>query len=495
MANTHVQNKPKKIALIGTVWISGALVSLDYTAVSVALPTIAQAFDVGTSLISWASLTYMMVMAVLMLFAGPVIARIGYRHALFTGLGIFTIAGIACALSPTLWFLLAMRALQGLGATLVIVLGPAAIKTLLPKEEHGRAISIYSTGAMTGLFAGPAIGGSLVYIFDWQAIFLLNLPFSAVAFLLTRTIHRDAGVYQAEKAADKIGLPRGFATVFAAALCLSSLIVLLNQGAEWGWTSSAILSLGALTLAAGAGSVYLERRSDSPLLDARFVRARDFGRSLTVLFIIFVQFGGLVFLLPFYFQWLRNLNTDVIGAILASQPVATIATSIFLGFALGRFARRSLCIAGILLLVIGVMIYATASMDSVLALPIAGLLLIGAGAGLYYPSLIELSISHVPDAHAASAASMQASLRVTAQLLGVVIFETIFSGLYPTALNAGRADAATGAQLISMQDAFQATFWCGVACATCALFAAFRLSQNKGKHPDPASSTIRDKNL
>lgn len=458
LANTHVQSKSKKNALIGTGWICGGLVSLDYTAVSVALPTIAQDFGVGTSLISWASLTYMMVMAILMLFAGPVIARIGYRHAVFAGVAIFTLTGVACALSPTLWFLLAMRALQGIGATLMIVLGPAMIKTLLPKEEHGQAISIYSTGAMAGLFAGPAIGGLLIYLVNWQAIFLLNLPFSAIALLLARTINKSAGVYRADESKDTGGLPRGFPTVISGAMCLSSFIVLLNQGAEWGWTSPAILTLGALTLAAGAACIYLERRSDKPLLDPRFVLAKNFGASLTVMFIIFVQFGGLVFLLPFYFQWLRNLSTDVIGAILASQPVATIAMSILLGFVLGRFARRSLCIAGIMLLILGVLIYATASMEAALVLPIGGLVLIGAGAGLYYPTLLELSMSHIREDQAASAASMQASLRVISQMLGVVIFETIFSGLYPIALNAGKANAATGAQLISMQHAFQATF-------------------------------------
>ncbi|MEP3276281.1 MAG: MFS transporter [Stappiaceae bacterium] len=484
MTRETVQSTLHKNALIGTIWLSSFLVSLDYTAVTVALPTIAQEFNAGTSLISWASLTYMIVMAALMFFAGPVIARFGYRKALSVGLCIFVATGIACALSPALWLLFLMRGLQGVGAAIMIVLGSAVIKTLLPLEDQSRAFAIYATGPMAGLLAGPTIGGELVYLINWQSIFLINIPISTVTLLLARSIPADAGVFTKGPTADISGVPRGASTVVLGTISLFSFLVALNQGAEWGWLSPGIVSFYGLCLLSAIGCFVSEHRSQSPLLDPRFASAIDFNPSVIALFFVLLQFGAMVFLLPFYFQWLRNLNPDTIGIILATQPLATILMSILLGVALGKIARRTLSLAGIVLLVLGAIIFALAQRESPLLFPIGALILIGAGAGLYFPSLFQLSMSHVPDRHAASASSIQSALRIIAQMLGVVIFETIFSGLYPEALNADKANAATGAQLSAMQIAFQFTFWCAVAVAALALIPAWCLSHASKKSAD-----------
>ncbi len=147
--------------LLGAIWLSGFLVSLDYTAVNIALPTLSAEFGVGTSAISWIALSYMLVMVALTLPAGAVIGRLGYPSALTWSLALFAAASLASALASSLWLLVVLRAIQGIGAAVMFAIGPAMIKTMFSRESRSRAFAIFSTAPTAGLCAGPAIGGEL----------------------------------------------------------------------------------------------------------------------------------------------------------------------------------------------------------------------------------------------------------------------------------------------------------------------------------------------
>ena len=478
------QLKSGDVMLLGAIWISAFLVSLDYSAVTVALPTIAGRFGVGTSLVSWVSISYMLVTISLLLLCGPFIRRIGYQRALFLGLTLFAIGAAASAFAPSLWVLILMRALQGFGATIMVVIGPALIKTSLLPDRHTRSFAIYSTAPMAGLLVGPALGGELVYLFGWQSVFFIVLPFCAVALLLSRSIDGAAGIYT-EKTMESSPPPvANPGLVILAVISLVALVVALNQGYEWGWTSPPILSLIAVGVIVGTACAVLNNRATVPLVDRRILAATDYVPACLILFLILLVFGGFVFLLPFYFQWLRNFGTGTVGAILATQPLATIAVSVLAGYLLANVERRTLCFAGLSLCVLGIVVFAVTPYTALILLPIGGLVLIGAGMGLYFPVLMQMSMAKVPSELAASASSLQAALRIMAQMLGVVIFETVFSQLYPEALNAKQADSATGAQLDLMQTAFHATFWFSLLLAVLAVFYSLRLSRAPRSVPD-----------
>ena len=132
-----------------------------------------------------------------------------------------------------------------------------------------------------------------------------------------------------------------------------------------------------------------------------------------------------------------------------------------------------------MLFTLGVAGLALADRDASLAIPIVALSLMGAGMGLYYPTMIELSMADVPDHLAASASGLQATGRSLAQLLGVVLFETAFAGLFPMALHGELAAAASGMDLVNMQSAFRAVFWLGTAIAAVALLPSFLVGNAK----------------
>ncbi len=450
------------------------LASFDYTAVNVVLPTLAVEFGVGTSKVSWIALAYMLAMASLTLAAGSVIKRLGYFRALTVGLAIFALASLVCALASTFWLVVAMRAAQGIGASVMFVIGPVIIKALFAEDAQARAFAVYSTGPMAGLCAGPAIGGQITAILGWQAVFFITLAASAATWVLLSSVRRKMRGSIDPSLESNAARPSAAPAAFAFAGLLA-LLLALNQGEEWGWGSPGIIGLFLVASISLAVVIGMNRRSSAPLIEREILRSRDFTLSAMILFPLLIVFGGSVFLMPFYFQWLRKMDTNAVGNLMLIQPVATIAVSTLAGFCLAGVSRRALCIAGIVVLVAGVALFASTDRDTSLFTVVAAMVLIGAAVGFYYPALLQLGMADLAGDLAASAASLQTTVRVLAQLLGVVLFETIFSQLYPAAFEVHRAVAAEGEGLATMQSAFQIVFWCAVAIAALALVPALLL--------------------
>jgi len=455
--------------LLTAIWLSTFLVSLDYTAVNVALPSLARTFDVGTSAISWIALAYILVVVALTLPAGAAINRIGYLRALGWSLVLFALASLLSALSSSLWALVAMRALQGIGGSVMFAIGPAVIKTMFPAKTQGRAFALFSTAATGGLCAGPAIGGQLTGLFGWESIFFFSLIAALLALALVWSVARDA-VRPAERAASgSMGRMVSPLSVALACTGLFLFLLALNQGQAWGWRSPPILFLFVSSLATLALLSSIERRAASPLIEPAVFASREFVASCAILFPLLLVFGGTVFLMPFYLEWLRRDDAGLAGRILMIQPAATIAGSFVSGLWLAGAMRRLVCALGVSLFALGFALLANADRHAPLAVLAVVLCLTGGGMGLFYPTLIQMGVSDVPNSLAASASGLQAAGRSLAQLLGVVVFETVFSGLFPLALAVDRAAAATGPALVDMQRAFGVVFWLAAALAGLAL--------------------------
>jgi MFS family permease len=460
--------------LLAAIWLSTFLVSLDYSAVNVALPTLAREFNVGTSDVVWVALSYQTVVVALTLMTAAVSSRIGYLRALAWSLGLFAAASLASAVSSTLWALVGMRILQGVGASMMFAIGPAVIKTMFPSKTHSRTFAIFSTAPTAGLCGGPALGGQLTSMFGWEAIFFLSLAAALLGIGLVLSVSAYAPLQtrqDAPPASQRVNLT----SVALASAGLLTLVLGLNQGQEWNWTSPPILLLLAASIVASSLLVLEERRSSTPIVDTALLASPGFLHASAVLFLVLVAFGGGVFLMPFYFEWSRKLDIDVVGLLLMIQPAATIVVSIMAGLALAETSRRALCSVGVSLFAMGLGVFVVASGEAGLPVFIVGLCLMGAGQALFYPTLLQISMAGVPDRLAASASGLQASARSLAQLLGVALFETVFIGIFPAAQHAEAAAGASGAVLLDMQSAFRVVFGLGVGFALAALLLAVML--------------------
>ena len=166
--------------------LSMLLSSLDTSIANVALPTLAQAFTASFQEVQWVVLSYLLVITTLVVSVGRLGDLVGRRRLLLAGIILFTGASALCGGAPTLWLLIAGRAVQGLGGAIMMALTMAMVGETVPKGKTGSAMGLLGTMSAVGTALGPSLGGVLIAGFGWRAIFLVNVPLGILTFLLAR---------------------------------------------------------------------------------------------------------------------------------------------------------------------------------------------------------------------------------------------------------------------------------------------------------------------
>ncbi|MFY7777389.1 MAG: MFS transporter, partial [Elstera sp.] len=161
---------------LGSLCLSILLAALGTSIANVALPTLAQAFQAPFQAVQWVVLAYLLAITSLIVGVGWLGDFLGRRRLLLAGMLLFTVASLLCALSPTLWLLIAARALQGLGAAIMMALTIAFVSEIVPKAKAGSAIGLLGTMSAIGTALGPSLGGILIAEGGWRAIFLVSVP-------------------------------------------------------------------------------------------------------------------------------------------------------------------------------------------------------------------------------------------------------------------------------------------------------------------------------
>ena len=182
--------------------LSVLLSSLGTSIANVALPSLAEAFNASFQAVQWIVIAYLLAITTLIVSAGRLGDIIGRRRLLLVGISLFTLASLLCGLAPTLWLLIAARALQGLGAAIMMALALAFVGETVPKEKTGSAIGLLGTMSAIGTALGPSLGGVLIAGFGWQAIFFINLPLGALTLFLA---HRYLPVEQRKAKTERAG--------------------------------------------------------------------------------------------------------------------------------------------------------------------------------------------------------------------------------------------------------------------------------------------------
>src|SRR3954469_24113840 len=166
--------------------LSMLLSSLGTSIANVALPTLAQAFGASFQQVQWIVLAYLLASTTLIVSVGRLGDIAGRRRLLLAGIALFTAASVLCGVAPTLWLLIAARAVQGLGGAIMMALTMAFVGDTVPKARTGSAMGLLGTMSAIGTALGPSLGGLLISGFGWRAIFLVNIPLGIAAFLLAR---------------------------------------------------------------------------------------------------------------------------------------------------------------------------------------------------------------------------------------------------------------------------------------------------------------------
>ena len=414
------------------------MIILDSTIVNVALPSIKTDLGFSQSNLAWVVNAYLIPFGGLLLLAGRLGDLISRRGVFMVGLAVFTVASLVCGIAQSQEMLIGARFVQGAGGALTSAVILGMIVTMFPEQrDQARAIGVYSFVASAGASIGLLAGGVLTESISWHWIFFVNLPIGVVtAVLASRLLERDQG----------IGFRHG-ADVLGAALVTGSLMVLVYtivEAANYGWGSAHTIGFGALAIALGGAFIVREARTANPLIPLRIFRSRNVSGANLIQMLMVAGLFGMFFLGSLYLQ--RVLGYDALEIGLAFLPVAVLIGVLSLGFSAKlnmRFGARATLIPGLVLVVVGLLLFARAPVDaSYVADVLPTMILFGLGAGLAFPSLAMLAMSGATrDDSGLASGLVNTSLQVGGAL-GLAVLATLSTTRTANLLASGESTAS-----------------------------------------------------
>ncbi len=414
-------------------WILAALcsvlllVGLDLTILTVAVPVIGSDLDASAGQLQWIINGYTVVLAALLLPVGQLGDRFGRKRLLLAGLVVFGLASLLCAFAPTPGWLIAGRALLGLGAALLNTLGLAVLVVAFPPDERPRAIGIQAAAVSAGMPIGPILGGFLLQNFWWGSVFLLNLPLVVVAFVAL-TVLVDESRSDRPVRVDVAG---GLLAVSALAVLSFGLIT----AGETSWTNGLALS----TIAAGVLLVTVfvrtQRLVRQPMANlSLFAESRYAWGTVLSAAVQFVVFG-VMFILPQYSYVVLDASPVQIGLHLLPLVAAMIVTVAVAGQARKAVGARAVMVTGFLALVAGLGLGALTGGQERFWIFAVWTGLIGAGFGASMPPALDIALAPVPADRSGVGSALLQALRQVGAVLGVAIMGSVLALTYRARLD------------------------------------------------------------
>jgi EmrB/QacA subfamily drug resistance transporter len=422
------------------------MVVLDNLVVSTAIPVIR--VDLGASLeeLEWTVNAYTLTFAAFLLTGAALGDRFGRRRMFMIGIGIFTVASAAAALAPSADWLIAARALQGIGGAIVTPLTLTLLSAAVSPARRGAALGVWSGVAGLAVASGPLVGGAVVEGLSWQWIFWLNVPIGIALLPIARRLEES---YGPDKALDLPGL--GLASTG-----LVSLVWGLVNGQGHGWTSPEIVAALVLGGALLAAFVAWERRAKEPMLPMRFFRNRAFSAANGAsLFMYFGMFGS-IFLLTQFFQTAQGYSPLEAGLRVLPWTAMPMIVAPIAGALSDRIGGRPLMAVGLALQAVGLAWIAAVSTATVGYASLVGPFVVsGIGMGMFFAPVANVVLSAVRQIEEGKASGANNAIREVGGVLGVAVLASIFAryGGYesPATFNDGLVPALwVGAAVVAL---------------------------------------------
>jgi EmrB/QacA subfamily drug resistance transporter len=394
------------------------LVSLDNTIVNVALPTIQRDLDASLSQLQWIVDAYTVVLATLLILSGSIADRIGRKRVFAVGLALFSIGSLLCSTAPSPGWLIAFRALQGVGGSMLNPVAMSIIRNVFTDpRERAQAIGVWGGVVGISMALGPVVGGALTDAAGWRSIFWINVPIGLLAIVLVARVVPESRAPRPRRL-DPLG--QVLAMVFLASLTYA----IIEVGAA-GWDSTQVQASAIVAAAAFIGFVARERRAPEPLIDLRFFRSVPFtGATLTAV-AAFIALGGFLLVTNLYLQGDRGLSPVESG--LYTLPMAALAfvAAPLSGRIVGRSGARVPLLVGGLGLAGGSLILTQLSPTTATAELLVAYSVFGLGFGMVNPPITNAAVSGMPADQAGVAAAVASTSRLVGISLGVAIIGSI----------------------------------------------------------------------
>jgi EmrB/QacA subfamily drug resistance transporter len=420
-SDTQESSRRRRLLVLAICCMSLLIVGLDSTIVNVALPSIHRSLHASVSGLQWTLDAYTLVLASLLMLGGSTADRLGRRRIFQLGLCVFSVGSLLCGLAPTLGWLIAARALQAIGGSMLNPVAMSIIRNVF-EDPRERAMAIGMWGAVFGLSMalGPVLGGALVDGFGWRSVFYVNVPVGIAAITLT-------ALFVPESRAPKPRRPDPVGQLLVIA-ALATLTYAIIEGPRHGWTSAEILGLFVVSVVAFVALVLYELRRREPLLEVRFFSSAPFSGASAIAVLAFAGMGGFLFLNTLYLQNVRGLSPLDAGLYMLPMAGTLFVISPISGRLVGnRGARTSMVLAGVALTAAAVMLTRIEPGTSTGYL-LAAYFLFGLGIGFVNPPITNTAVSGMPGAQAGVASAVASTSRVMGIALGVAVLGAISGG-------------------------------------------------------------------
>ncbi len=405
--------------------------ALDGSVVNTLLPVIGRALEpqvqaagaltgAQVAAVEWVVTVYLLVLSGLLLGFGRLGDLRGHKQIYIAGFVVFMISSALCGTSRSITALIIYRSVQAVGGAMLAANSPAILTKSFPSNMRGRALGMQATMTYLGLTVGPSLGGWLADWFSWRAVFYINIPIVLLAIALSLRFIPNDHQHNTMEGFDWRG-----ALVFMAGLV--SLLFGLNQGHALGWTSPMIVGLlvGAILLL--IWFVKLEQKQPNPMLDLSLFSSRTFSASVASAIFNYICVYSIMFLLPYYLIQGLEFSTSRSGLVLSTMPLVMAAVAPISGSLSDKIGPRTLSVAGMILLCLGLILLAGLGPDTTfiqIALP---MMVCGTGIGFFISPNNSALMGSAPKRRQGIAAGVMATARNIGMVLGIGITGAIFT--------------------------------------------------------------------
>nr|WP_239556477.1 MFS transporter [Dyella flava] len=409
--------------------LGSSLAFIDGTVVNVALPAIQRTLGATTSDAQWVMESYALFLASLLLVGGALGDRFGRKRIFLIGSGLFTLASIGCSLSTAVMPLIAARAVQGVGAALLIPGSLALISATFPTSERGAAIGTWSAFSAITAAIGPVIGGFLVEHYSWNLAFLVNAPIGIVLWAICAAKVPESKGGQGGGSIDAFGA--GLVTIG-----LAGLVFAFIEAPARGWSATPIWMAVVVGLVALVLFVYVEARIASPMLPLKLFRERSFAGANVLTALLYAALGGSLFFLPLNLIQVQGYGATVAGAALLPFIVILFVLSRWAGSLVDRFGSRLPLVIGPFMASIGFAMFTLASTSSgYWQAFFPAICMLGLGMGITVAPLTTTVMNSVDKQLAGTASGINNAVSRAAALLAIALFGVVLTSVFDATLN------------------------------------------------------------
>jgi EmrB/QacA subfamily drug resistance transporter len=431
-------SRRRRLLILAICCMSLLIVGMDNTIVNIALTSIHKDLHASLTDLQWTIDAYTVVLASLLMLSGSTADRLGRRKIFQIGLGVFVLGSLLCSLAPTLGWLIAFRAMQAIGGSMLNPVAMSIITNVFTEpRERAQAIGVWGGVVGLSLGLGPIVGGALIDSVGWRSIFWINIPIGLAAMGL-------AALFVPESKAPRARRPDPLGQVLIIVL-LAGLTFAIIESPRSGWLAPQTLGAAVLALVALIALLRYEPRRTDPLIDLRFFRSVPFSGATLIAIFAFGSFAGFLFLNTLYLQEVRGLRPLIAGLYTLPLAVGALVLAPISGRIVGRYGPRWPLVASGALLGIGALTLVPLSAHESYLRLIVSYSIFAAGFALVNAPITNTAVSGMPREQAGVAAAVASTSRQVGATLGVAVVGSVLTSGLVGSLKSGFVPASHAA--------------------------------------------------